>query len=435
MEQTMSTDTVWEKQSYCDIYKNHQELACHKWVHYPFIYDQILARHLDARKPLRLLEIGVQNGGSLEIWKKFLPPGSKIHGIDINPKCLELVFSSNDIHFHLGSATDEVFLDRLFDDMNFDIIVDDGSHLSSDIITTFFALFKKINPGGIYIIEDLHASYWENYGGGLRRKNSAIEFLKQFIDTLHSDYISEKHFSNLVDFTLFQKEYRQQIASISFFDSVCAITKFAQAKTTPFCQIVNGNNYKVAERDSFQKLVLKEKLQNLETARLMYNTSLSHWTKPLISPLEQGIQAFNQEKHDIAIECLSTAMTQEPGNPLPYAYLAFICVRQGLLQEARDFIAQSAKIAPGRADLIAALGEVFLKYGYPTEAVEYLREAIHMQPDLLAAYPAFAQSLHLTGQSEEAVSLLKTASILPSNAQSSIQSVLQQILAECGNLS
>jgi len=173
------------------------------------------------------------------------------------------------------------------------------------------------------------------------------------------------------------------------------------------------------------------------TKQMSIFSMLSQKTPPVSQtfkpPLEKGIEAFNQEKHDIAIECLSTAMTQEPDNPLPYAYLAFVCARQGLLQEARDFIAQSIRLAPERSDLIAALGESFLKSGNPAEAVGYLREAVQMQPDLFAAYPALAQSLHLTGHSEEAVSLLKTASSLPSNAQSSIQNVLQQILAECGD--
>ena len=152
-------------------------------------------------------------------------------------------------------------------------------------------------------------------------------------------------------------------------------------------------------------------------------------------PLKRGIQAFNNEDHETAIECLTTAMTQEPDNPLPYAYLAFICARQGLLEEARDFIAQSIKIAPKRTDLIAALGEVFLKNDKPSEALKYLQEAVHNEPDLFAAYPALAQSLHLTGQSVEAVSLLQSAASLPSNTQAHIRSVLLQILAECGDLS
>ncbi|MDR1849839.1 MAG: glycosyltransferase [Zoogloeaceae bacterium] len=148
------------------------------------------------------------------------------------------------------------------------------------------------------------------------------------------------------------------------------------------------------------------------------------------SPLEQGINAFNQADHATAIECLSTAMTEEPENPLPAAYLAFICVQQGLVTEARDFIAQALILAPDRADLIAALGEVLLKNNRPLEAVEYLREAIHIQPDLFAAYPALAQSLRLTGQNAEAIALLQGAAGIPSDAQAEIQTTLSQIQAE-----
>ncbi|MCL2589936.1 MAG: tetratricopeptide repeat protein [Betaproteobacteria bacterium] len=437
----MDTDTtsVWKKQSYFDIYRNHQGYACHKWMHYPFIYDQIFARYLDSGKPLYLLEIGVHNGGSLEIWKKYLPPGSEIHGLDINPKCLELDFSSN-IHFHLGSATDEVFLNHLFADKNFDIIIDDSSHQSSDIISAFLNLFKKINPGGAYIIEGLHASYRESNSAGLRTKISSIKFFKQFIDTLHFDYVSKNQFPKNIDITPAMKQYRQEIANISFFDSICSITRLSQTKNIPFGIVTNGNIFKVTPFDSSKEMLLKNKLQDIETTRLMYattgngsNTQPAMERKELL--LANGIKVFNEGDYKTAIECFSTVMTKEPKNPLPCAYLAFICARQGLLQEARDFIAQSAKIAPERADLIAALGEVFLKNGNPSEAVEYLREAVRLQPNLFAAYSAFAQSLHLTGQSEEAVSILQTASNVPSNAQSSIQSTLLQILAECGDLS
>jgi tetratricopeptide (TPR) repeat protein len=147
-------------------------------------------------------------------------------------------------------------------------------------------------------------------------------------------------------------------------------------------------------------------------------------------PLERGIEAFNRKDHQTAIECLSEAMNREPDNPLPYAYLAFVCAEQRLTAEARDFINQATRLAPKRADLIAALGETFLKNDNPLEAVGYLREAVHREPDLFAAYPAFAQSLHLTGQSEEAISLLQTAANLPSDAQGAIRELLRQIRAE-----
>jgi glycosyltransferase involved in cell wall biosynthesis len=168
--------------------------------------------------------------------------------------------------------------------------------------------------------------------------------------------------------------------------------------------------------------------------QIFVSPSLSSLPQIQQAPLEQGIRAYKQENFEMAIECLSTAMFQEPNNPLPYAYLAFVCVHQGLFQEAHDFIVQATRIAPERADLIAALGEIFLKNGRPSEAAEYLREAVNAQPDLFAAYPALAQSLHLTGQSEEAVSLLQAVSILPSDAQQNIRYVLQQILAERDDL-
>ncbi|MCL2074837.1 MAG: methyltransferase domain-containing protein [Betaproteobacteria bacterium] len=151
----------------------------------------------------------------------------------------------------------------------------------------------------------------------------------------------------------------------------------------------------------------------------------------LPTPLEDGIEAFNKTNFEAAIECLSTAMADEPQNPLPCAYLAFVCARQGLIQEARDFIAQTIRLAPERADLVAALGELLLGEGNHSEAAYHLREAVSIQPDLFAAYPALAQSLRLTGQSEEAISILKIAAAIPSDSQATIQAALRQIMAEC----
>jgi glycosyltransferase involved in cell wall biosynthesis len=148
--------------------------------------------------------------------------------------------------------------------------------------------------------------------------------------------------------------------------------------------------------------------------------------KPHVSPLTRGIQAFNAGNQVQAVENLALAMQQEPGNPLPPAYLAYLCVQQGLIQEAVDFITKSSEITE-RADLIAAFGESLLKAGHPELAAEYLHAAIALQPDLLAAYPALAQSLHLSGRSEEAISLLQTAACIPSDVQAIIKDVLLRL--------
>jgi hypothetical protein len=54
---------------------------------------------------------------------------------------------------------------------NLGLVIDDGSHKSGDIIRSFLLFFPQLNPGGIFIIEDLHASYWAGWEGGLSDPN------------------------------------------------------------------------------------------------------------------------------------------------------------------------------------------------------------------------------------------------------------------------
>ncbi|GHU11207.1 hypothetical protein FACS1894185_4050 [Betaproteobacteria bacterium] len=171
-------------------------------------------------------------------------------------------------------------------------------------------------------------------------------------------------------------------------------------------------------------------IQKTQQAALDY----SEKSKEPIQMLNRGIAAFQADDFGEAMAVFSDLLNIEPENPLPPAYLAFICARQGLTQKAIDFIEKSSQLAPNRADLRAALGETFLKAGRPDLAAEFLNEAISAQPDLFAAYPALAQSLHLTGQTETAVSLLQPVANMPSQAQSNIQSTLLEILEQRGDL-
>jgi SAM-dependent methyltransferase len=218
------------KVDYTEVFRNHAGFVSDKWVHYFFIYDHILSDKLRENKPVNLLEIGVQNGGSLEIWKKYLPEGSHIFGVDINPKCCELKFSEN-IHFHLGSAADNDFMNKVFKDVEFDIILDDGSHYSDEVVKTFKNMFAKIKHGGVYIIEDLCASYYSsgNFKGGFRKKRSSIEYFKQLVDAVNYDYIPKNKIFYRKQIAEIKK-YSTLIKEISFYESVCAIHKYKGLK-------------------------------------------------------------------------------------------------------------------------------------------------------------------------------------------------------------
>ncbi|MDR3173143.1 MAG: class I SAM-dependent methyltransferase [Treponema sp.] len=199
-------------ETYEEIFKNHDGFVSSKWIHYFYIYDRLFSEYRKRNKSLTFMEIGVDRGGSLEIWEKYLPKGSKIHGVDINPECKKINFSGN-IFFHLGSASDRNFMETTFRDIEFDIILDDGSHICSDVIETFKIMFPKIKNGGLYVVEDLHTSYWNSYGGGCRKKGSSIEYFKNFVEALNSDYIFS--FSFLQMFTKhFSHDFKNKVKHI-----------------------------------------------------------------------------------------------------------------------------------------------------------------------------------------------------------------------------
>ncbi|MDR2093156.1 MAG: hypothetical protein LBP58_07580 [Azoarcus sp.] len=437
----MTNEHPWQKRAFHSVYRDHHGLASNKWSHYPFIYDQILARHLDAGRALVLLEIGVQNGGSLEIWKKYLPPGTELHGVDIDPRCLELEFIDG-IHFHHGSAADVDFINRVFADTTFDIIIDDGSHQCADVITAFINLFKKLNPGGIYITEDLHTSFNKKWGGGLYRKDSSIEFFKRFADTVNYGYFTADDFLSLADKSPFLSGYREEIASICFYDSVCAITKFARPKQTAFIPILAGESFPVEAFKNPENIMAANHPEAMSRAEAMYatgNAPASPRDEADILAgreklLSQGIEAFRLGCFAEADALFSDLQHQTPKDPRPLAWRAFIRARKGNPQEAREFFARAQRLAPERADLMAAMGENFLQTGDAALAVEYLREALAIQPDLWMVYPAMAQSLFQSGQGEEAVALLESASSIDSPARDNIRHTLVCMLAQRGDL-
>ncbi len=110
------------------------------------------------RNKVSVLEIGVKGGASLRTWKAYFPHAD-IFGLDIDPECKR--HEEDRIHIEIGSQDDVPFLERCFGgDRKFDVIIDDGSHVNRHIITSFETLFyKRLNPGGIYILEDLRTSY------------------------------------------------------------------------------------------------------------------------------------------------------------------------------------------------------------------------------------------------------------------------------------
>jgi hypothetical protein len=224
-----------------EIFCNHSRYLSDKWAQFLPVYDRELGAMVARGQPLRLLEIGVQNGGSLQVWHEYLPKGSLIYGIDIDEHCRRLVFPP-EIKVLIGDAGSPAFLNALLGDEFFDIIIDDGSHQADDVTSAFEALLPRLAPAGKYFIEDLHASYWASHGGGLRRHGTAIEHLKKLVDALHAD-----HFEGDVkeDERQWARNLNSAIERVSFHDSIAVIVKYSQRKTSRFNRVLSGSEMPV----------------------------------------------------------------------------------------------------------------------------------------------------------------------------------------------
>lgn len=214
-----------------DLYDAHRGKVSDKWSIYLSTYDHIFSEYRD--RPVRILEIGVQNGGSLEIWQKYFPNAEIIVGCDVNLACGNLVFDSRKIKISVGDAnTDETERDIISISEKYDIIIDDGSHLSSDIIRSFARYFPHLSEGGMYIAEDLHCSYWQEFEGGLYDPLSSISFFKRLLDVVNHEHwgLDRHRVDALATFAdrhqvTFDEASLASVHSVEFLNSLCIVTK------------------------------------------------------------------------------------------------------------------------------------------------------------------------------------------------------------------
>lgn len=213
-------------------YDAHSGKVSDKWSLYLEAYEQYLAPFRD--KAVNVLEIGAQNGGSLEIWAQYFPHARTITGVDINPDCAHLSFEDPRIRLLVGDASTAETSAQLFETVgtSFDIVIDDGSHRSSDIVKSFAMYFPRLVSGGIYLMEDIHGSYWIELEGGLYNPMSSISFGKKLIDLCNFEHWRED-FTREVFLEAFALTYGtsfanadlDQIDSVEFSNSLIAVHK------------------------------------------------------------------------------------------------------------------------------------------------------------------------------------------------------------------
>lgn len=211
------------------LFFQHNGRSVGKWTQYLSAYDEQFgpyrARFQEAgrARPLRMLEIGVLHGGSLELWRKYFGADAILFGIDINPAAGAI--DDPGFNVRIGSQADPAFLRRVVDEMGgVDIVLDDGSHIAKHQRASFETLFPMLSDGGLYAVEDLHTSYWLDFGGAYGRGASFIELAKTLIDDMHGSYHGRRPTISV--------DALHQVPRLTFYDSILFIEKRARPRPT-----------------------------------------------------------------------------------------------------------------------------------------------------------------------------------------------------------
>lgn len=229
-----------------ELYAAHAGKVSDKWSSYLSEYDRLFEPF--RTRPVCLLEIGVQNGGSLEIWSQYFGNASDLIGCDIDPQCAQLVYTDPRIEVIVGGVNAPVTGAQLLRRCpRFDIIIDDGSHFPADVIKSFALYFPRLSDGGIFVVEDLHCSYWKLFDGGLLAPSSTISFFKRLADVInHEHWGLPRLRADILRGRLakygceFDAESLAHVHSVEFVNSMCVVRKAPQAENQLGHRVVAG---------------------------------------------------------------------------------------------------------------------------------------------------------------------------------------------------
>jgi hypothetical protein len=161
-----------------------QHMRLHKWSNYFEVYEKYLSKFIG--KNAKVIHIGA-DFGIAQLLIKFLR-NAEVTIITEDPSHLRHHIPNIDVL--IGDASDRGFILQVRSRLHqTDIVIDGGDHINRKQIDAFKNLYEWLNPGGVYMVEATHTSYWEHYGGGLKRAGSFIEFAKDLVDQLHGRFI------------------------------------------------------------------------------------------------------------------------------------------------------------------------------------------------------------------------------------------------------
>lgn len=195
-----------------EIYKSYLQSPYLSLKHSAYfqVYEELLSKYRN--KPITFVEVGVLNGGSLFMWRHFFGSEARIIGVDFNP--LAKRWEKDGFEIHIGSQSDPNFWNQFFNSVGMvDVLLDDGGHTNEQQIVTTYESIPFIKDGGLLVVEDVHASYFKDFGNP--SKYSFINYAKLFIDGINGRFPGVEVVQNI---------FRDAVYSAHFYDSIVAFS-------------------------------------------------------------------------------------------------------------------------------------------------------------------------------------------------------------------
>ena len=224
-----------------------------KWPHYFEPYERHLARFAN-RSGTKLLEIGIDDGGSLAMWRHYLGSQATIYGADIVPttdKYQGDPFFGSPAGIFIGDQESDAFWSQVKSRLppgSLSIIIDDGGHSVKQQKRTLDEAWALLAPGGVYLCEDVHGgdnafaqhvvSRYVVRAAAPRAQNVLPPRLSW--GGLRDDVATFNQF-NHPQKERAPNEWQQHVASVSFYPYVIVVEKLARPRLQMTGSVWAGN--------------------------------------------------------------------------------------------------------------------------------------------------------------------------------------------------
>jgi len=212
-------------------------------------YQRFYPRFLDSIRDSAtgMLEIGIDRTYSVTLWSNYFT-NAKIYGMDIN-----LGYQNDRVKIIKGDQSSVSDLANVSQQIKEPVqfIIDDGSHIPEHQLLTFDFFFQNLlQPGGIYIVEDIETSYWNKgdcYGYptnyGYKNPRSFIERIKPMVDRINNEFLNTKAKLQTANELVISQNTQSMISTMTFGQNCVIFTKKTNEEMA-----YNGRAYRFNDR-------------------------------------------------------------------------------------------------------------------------------------------------------------------------------------------